>query len=110
MTATMNTPQKAKSATVKLNARGKVVTALMAAALAWGGVSLVTSQQAESAPAVTEVTSYIVQPGDTLWGYASSITEPGHDVSETVSTLMKLNNFDTASLRAGQRIIVPVVE
>lgn len=56
----------------------------------------------------TQVTSYIVRPGDTLWSYASAITPAGHDVSETVDELIALNNLESGSLQAGQRIIVPV--
>lgn len=107
---TTKTAVAAKRPALKLNARGKVVASLLAAGLAWGGVSLLTSQTAESAPTATEVTSYIVQPGDTLWGYASSITDDDHDVSETVATLMKLNNLDSAALHTGQRIVVPVTD
>lgn len=46
--------------------------------------------------------------GDTLWSYASAITPAGHDVSETVDELIALNNLESGSLQAGQRIIVPV--
>ncbi|ADB10149.1 LysM domain protein [Bifidobacterium dentium Bd1] len=50
---------------------------------------------------------YTVQPGDTLWDYASSITPAGDDVNETVDTLVRLNNLDSVSLQAGQRLLVP---
>lgn len=50
---------------------------------------------------------YTVQPGDTLWRYAASITPEGGNVGDTVDELMRLNNLDTVSLHAGQRLIVP---
>ena len=45
--------------------------------------------------------------GDTLWRYAASITPEGGNVRDTVDELMRLNNLDTVSLHAGQRLIVP---
>ena len=53
------------------------------------------------------VVVYTVQPGDTLWRYAASITPEGGNVGDTVDELMRLNNLDTVSLHAGQRLIVP---
>nr|WP_226836172.1 LysM peptidoglycan-binding domain-containing protein [Bifidobacterium leontopitheci] len=54
------------------------------------------------------VTSYTVQPGDTLWSYAESITPDGGDVRDTVSRLVQLNHLDDDSLETGQRLLVPV--
>ena len=83
----------------------KVLDAL---ALAWCGFGALTAQRAQSDTGATQVTSYIVRPGDTLWSYASAITPAGHDVSETVGELITLNNLESGTLQAGQRIIVPV--
>ena len=74
----------------------------------WCGFGALTAQRAQSDTGATQVTSYIVRPGDTLWSYASAITPAGHDVSETVDELIALNNLESGSLQAGQRIIVPV--
>ena len=84
------------------NVRGKIIAVMVALALAWCGFGALTAQRAP------QVTSYIVRPGDTLWSYASAITPAGHDVSETVDELIALNNLESGSLQAGQRIIVPV--
>ena len=89
------------------NVRGKIIAVMVALALAWCGFGALTAQRAQSDTGATQVTSYIVRPGDTLWSYASAIT-PGHDVSETVDELIALNNLESGSLQAGQRIIVPV--
>lgn len=62
---------------------------------------------AQSAPDSTAVVVYTVQPGDTLWRYAASITPEGGNVGDTLDELMRLNNLDTVSLHAGQRLIVP---
>ena len=92
---------------VRSDRRGKVMAVVLAAALAWGGFAMLTAEQARSDTGATQVISYIVRPGDTLWSYASSITPAGQDVSETVDELISLNNLESGSLRAGQRLIVP---
>jgi len=90
------------------NVRGKIIAVMVALALAWCGFGALTAQRAQSDTGATQMTSYIVRPGDTLWSYASAITPAGHDVSETVDELIALNNLESGSLQAGQRIIVPV--
>lgn len=92
---------------VRSDRRGKVMAVVLAAALAWGGLAMLTAEPARSDTGATQVISYIVRPGDTLWSYASSITPAGQDVSETVDELISLNNLESGALRAGQRLIVP---
>ncbi|QFZ80525.1 LysM peptidoglycan-binding domain-containing protein [Bifidobacterium breve] len=92
---------------VRSDRRGKVMAVVLAAALAWGGFATLTAEPARSDTGATQVISYIVRPGDTLWSYASSITPAGQDVSETVDELISLNNLESGALRAGQRLIVP---
>lgn len=93
--------------TMRLTARGKLVAALLAAALTWAGISVLSPVPAHSEAGATAVSSYTVRPGDTLWSYASSITPAGQDVSNTVDELIELNNLESGALQAGQRIIVP---
>lgn len=92
---------------VRSDRRGKVMAVVLAAALAWCGFAMLTAEPARSDTGATQVISYIVRPGDTLWSYASSITPAGQDVSETVDELISLNNLESGALRAGQRLIVP---
>lgn len=92
---------------VRSDRRGKVMAVALAAALAWCGFAMLTAEPARSDTGATQVISYIVRPGDTLWSYASSITPAGQDVSETVDELISLNNLESGALRAGQRLIVP---
>lgn len=93
--------------TSRRNVRGRIIAVMVALALAWCGFGAFTAQRAQSDTGTTQVTSYIVRPGDTLWSYASAITPAGHDVLETVDELIALNNLESESLQAGQRIIVP---
>ena len=82
------------------NVANRIAMAIMAAGLAWCLFGFI-------APDSTAVVVYTVQPGDTLWRYAASITPEGGNVGDTVDELMRLNNLDTVSLHAGQRLIVP---
>ena len=70
-------------------------------------LALMMPARAQSDPGATPVVVYTVQPGDTLWGYAARITPDGGNVADTVDELVRLNNLDSVSLRAGQRLIVP---
>lgn len=73
----------------------------------WCAVEAVPILQTRPASESASVTVYTVQPGDTLWKYASGITHEGGNVGDAVDELMRLNDLDTASLYAGQRLIVP---
>ena len=43
-----------------------------------------------------------------MFDFTRTTRYAGHDVSETVDELIALNNLESGSLQAGQRIIVPV--
>ncbi|MEE8701827.1 LysM peptidoglycan-binding domain-containing protein [Bifidobacterium crudilactis] len=97
----------AQHSRMRLTLRGKVTAAVVALCMAAGVVALASPERADSASGAVAVTSYTVQPGDTLWAYASRITPHGEDVSETVNELVDLNNLESTALVAGQRLIVP---
>lgn len=84
--------------------------ALVLAGIAmWSNGSVaVNSTVNSSVGSAGATTTYIVRPGDTLWGYASQVTPRGGDIRQTVSELIELNDLETASLTAGQSIVVPV--
>lgn len=84
-----------------------IVMLVMVACMVWCLAGLVSPERAQSASGSTPVVVYTVQPGDTLWGYAAGITPEGGNVGDTVDELVRLNNLDTSSLHAGQRLIVP---
>ena len=91
--------------TSRRNARGKIIAVMVALALAWCGFGALTVQRAQSDTGATQVTGYIVRPGDTLWSYASAITPAGHDVSETVDELIALNILSPDHCRPGSALL-----
>ena len=69
----------------------RLAVIMMLMVLAWCLAGLMMPARAQSDPGATPVVVYTVQPGDT----------------DTVDELVRLNNLDSVSLRAGQRLIVP---
>ncbi|MBL0888521.1 LysM peptidoglycan-binding domain-containing protein [Myceligenerans indicum] len=92
---------------LRLTARGRVAVTLvalvLAAPLVWGATAVATS------PAdPVEVRPHAVEPGDTLWGVAASVAEPGQDVRDVVRELRDLNRLPSGGLMVGQTLYVPV--
>ena len=48
----------------------------------------------------------MVQPGETLWQIAEAAV-PSADPRETVAVIMELNDLESASVQAGQGLLVP---
>ena len=93
---------------LRLTRRGRLVllalilASLMAAGLALGASSAATDTRGPAQPTPTVV----VQEGDTLWGIAAQVAEPG-EVREAVHELEELNALSGPELTEGQRIAVP---
>ncbi len=60
---------------------------------------------AESPPPPTR--AYVVQSGDTLWGIARAVAEPGEDLRPVVATISDLNHLGGDGILAGQALLVP---
>lgn len=94
---------------MELTRRGKAViaiAALLVAALFVAVVSPLHSASSSEAPQQVEIRQ--VQSGDTLWQFAEEITPPGGDVQDSVDRLEELNDMDSATIYAGQRLVLPV--
>lgn len=50
---------------------------------------------------------YHVQPGDTLWGIAESIAQPGDDVRAVIHDLRRANGLSSSALAIGDRLLLP---
>lgn len=100
--------QAERRGSLHLTRRGRVVLVLLALALVVGAVLFASRASAEGTVSAQEVQRHVVAPGETLWRIAAGITEPGHDVRDSVDRLVRLNHLPNASLMAGQVIVVPV--
>ncbi|MFZ5847620.1 MAG: LysM peptidoglycan-binding domain-containing protein [Actinomycetota bacterium] len=94
---------------VRLTRRGRLVLLTLFVGLAFvaltvfGGHSAATGE----AGAPVETRTVVVGEGDTLWGIASEIAEPG-EVREMIHHIQELNALPSASLQRGQELAVPL--
>lgn len=94
---------------VRLTRRGRLVllTALLAlVAMVMIAVSGLATATRDAAPA-QEVRTVTVAPGDTLYGLASEVAEPGK-IRETVAEIKQLNSMSGSSLQVGDRVALPL--
>jgi LysM repeat protein len=99
----------AQQATVRLTRRGRLVVTLLLLALVlvlftvFSGYSAATGEAGSPQPTRTVV----VDEGDTLWGIASTVAEPG-GTRELVHEIQELNSLPGPELVEGQELAVPV--
>ncbi|MFT4009744.1 MAG: LysM peptidoglycan-binding domain-containing protein [Nocardioidaceae bacterium] len=97
------------SAPLRLTRRGRIVVGalflvmLLAVAVAFGARSAATGETGTPVPTRTVV----VGSGDTLWGIASEIAEPGH-TRAMMQQIEDLNALSSSTLQPGQELAVPV--
>lgn len=97
-----------RTAPVRLTRRGRLVLTVvflgivLAALTVFGATSAATGDA--GAPVPTRVV--VVDEGDTLWGIAGSVAEPG-EVREMVHRIQELNALAGSGVYVGQRIAVP---
>ncbi len=94
-----------KNRVSKNNFVARVSVVLFAIAVAW----IVIMPKVAVSAAPEKFVTYTVRPGDTLWGYAASITDKNGNVSDTVEHLAEINNLSSYDLQVGQTINVPVL-
>jgi hypothetical protein len=93
---------------VRLTPRGRrlvIALGLMLAALVGMVGGRATAAAVEPVAAVRTV---VVGPGDTMWGFAKAVAEPGEDVRDVVLAIQELNGMRTAALVAGEPLLLPV--
>lgn len=105
------TPSYSFSPSVRLTRRGRLVVllaalvAVLVLGVVWGGGSSATERPGTPEPTLVVT----VQPGETLYGIAATVTTDG-DVAAMVERIQSLNALDSGMLAAGQRIKVPVTQ
>jgi hypothetical protein len=104
-------PRLARRSTVRLTQRGRIVFVLgfLAAAfvvmVALGGWATATHDAGTPQP----VRVVEVQEGDTLYGIAGRVAEPGK-VREMVHQIQQLNSLSGGGLQVGQKLAIPAPE
>jgi hypothetical protein len=95
--------------TVRLTRRGRVVAVVLLLALVLAALTVFGSHSAATGEAGSPVPTRTVEvgEGDTLWGIASEVAEPG-EVREMVHQIEELNALSGSALAVGQEIAVPV--
>ncbi len=73
-------------------------------------VALVVAPQAlaQGASAPAGSNTYVVAEGETLWSIAQSITPASGDVRDTVATVKAMNLLESADIRPGDQLLVPI--
>lgn len=95
------------TAPLRLTRRGRFVVVLLGLAMVLV-TSLVATQATAGGPVgAPEVERYVVAPGDTLWEIATGLARPGEDVRDVVHEIEQLNRMPSATLLAGQEILLP---
>jgi nucleoid-associated protein YgaU len=100
--------RRAPASAVRLTRRGRVVVFVGALLLAFVvGVVVAAGSVATGTAGAPEPTTVVtVASGDTLWGIASELAEPG-EVRAMMTRIQHLNAMDSGVLLAGQRLVVP---
>ncbi len=90
--------------TAKMRARRWTAVLVMAV------VALVVAPQAfaqgDLEPSASD--TYVVAEGETLWSIAQAITPSSGDVRDTVGTVKSMNLLDSANIRPGDQLLVPI--
>jgi LysM repeat protein len=98
-----------RTSSVRLTRRGRLTVLALFLGLAFVALTVFgdTSAATGEAGQPVETRTIVVAPGDTLWGIASEIAEPG-EVREMIHYIQELNALPSAGLMQGQELAVPV--
>jgi nucleoid-associated protein YgaU len=80
----------------------------VAAATVAVAVNLLAGRAGAGATHGQEKRSYVVQPGDTLWGIASRLAGPQADPRPLVDRMVRTNHVDSGLIHVGDVLVVPV--
>jgi hypothetical protein len=94
---------------VRLTRRGRFTLVVLFAVLAFAVLTVLGGHSAATGEAgvPVETRTVVVGEGDTLWGIAAEIAEPG-EVREMIHYIRELNALPSVSLMRGQELAVPV--
>ncbi len=103
-----------RQAPLRLTRRGRFVVyglplvLLAALILSLGGFFNAPAKAAESASelSVTPTVTVTVQPGESLWAIAGTVS-PERDPRDVIAEIVQLNNLEAAGVQPGQQLFVP---
>lgn len=104
-------PATSTTRAVRLTRRGRAVVLVVLLGLLLTAFTLGrsdTSRAATEAPSRSGYTATTVRTGETLWAVARRVS-PGRDPRALVQRLREINHLPTASVEAGQQLLVPVL-
>ena len=93
---------------LELTRRGRWVLWSTALAVATGMAVMGGGALASTPELPREVVPHTVVEGENLWGLAESIALPGEDLRDVVDLIVEVNGRASASLWAGEQILLPV--
>jgi hypothetical protein len=94
---------------VRLTRRGRLTVLALFVGLAFVVLGVLGDHSTATGEAgqPVETRTVVVGDGDTLWGIASEVAEPG-EVREMIHYIQELNALPSVSLQRGQEIAIPV--
>jgi len=101
--------RRPKRTAVRLTPRGRVLMVLLLLGLLLAALTVFGPRSAATGEAGTPVPTRTVEVGvgETLWGIATEVAEPGQ-VRATVHQIEELNALSGPGLTVGQEIAVPI--
>jgi hypothetical protein len=94
------------SAPVRLTRRGRLVVVLLFLLVLVTGLSLGMTSQAAGHGQHRAPATVTVQPGESLWQVATRVA-PDADPRLVIDQLVRINHLPSASVAAGQQLVVP---
>lgn len=92
----------------RLTRQGRLARTFLFLSLVIAGVVVGSQAFAEGFEVQGPTDTYTVQSGETLWGIARALAGPEQGTREIVDEILVLNDFESASLHAGEQILIPV--
>jgi hypothetical protein len=99
----------ASTPAVRLTRRGRIVMTLVFLGLVLAVLTVFGARSAATGETGSPVPTRTVEvgQGDTMWGIASAVAEPGH-VREMIHQIEELNALSGPALVEGQEIAIPI--
>jgi nucleoid-associated protein YgaU len=110
MSATRPARPAAAAVSLRLTRRGRLTLVLLLVALAFAVVSMgqaaVQAVGPDASDAAPVGSTYVVQPGETLWSIAEQV-DADSDPRETVARIVAMNDLAGAGVVVGQELVLP---